>query len=1153
VYAGGDQAAVDPRQLREDVMRGDFSAWNKDRSHNFRGTLHQQGRVLLDRDWNAQTEIFGEWQETAARDAFGAGVAAVPAEEPQSFKVTQAEVTGGKVKVSLNKGRVWADGLLVELDADVVRTATYLEPPVQSPAGLVTDLPNNLRDAVILETWLEELSPFQSPNLLIEPALGGVDTTERVQTACRFRLYRMAAGDSCASIIDTLKDDFSAKGKLKVELIPTTVIDGDCPVVQSGGFTGFEHRLYRVEIADTDKPAPQAYFKWSHDNGGLVGTGDFDSINKTVNMFGNKNAILYSGLKNFYLEALDYDQALGCWRVVYGAKASLANDHTLTLPDPVITPGDIFKGVIPPAPATGKRFFRLWNGIERVDDFKTKKDLPDNLGIQITFGPEGVGQFTPSDFWTFEARAGEIGNPLVLIPNLPPQGIVYHRVPLAEVHWTGNLVTGDDIEDCRYPFQPLTKLSTCCTYRVGDGIHSHGDFTSVQAAVNALPAKGGVVCVLNGIYDESIVIEKRVGIRIHGCGPSTRIRAISTNQIPQPAFMIRNSDAVALEDMAIEAGPRSAVQIDNARHVAVRCCVAQMRDLPTIWQAIYSRGDDVVIENNIIEVLPREGGPPMPSIPPELGSSAAPAGVNTAPDFVNVGFATRGGIQLAGGSDRVRISDNVIQGGIWNGITLGSLVKVGAEGEDVPDNPDRTDPCDPCKPVDTTDDEDPQGGPPKFFSTGDLYDIEISRNRITDMGINGIGVVRFFDLLNRGDLIGVHNLHIYDNFISRCMRRDIAKVRKSMEWLVAYGGIALAKVSDLRILRNEIINNGPSHRVPICGVYAIIVQGLQLDDNRIINNGHRSKEPTDSLQVGIRGGVHVWIVLPTTTISTQPTPSLAASNAAAAGSSQLALRDGVTTVAMRDNIVVAPVGRALTCFALGPVVVARNRLVTQGTTSKGLDLLATTTLLGNLGISNEWTLGLLLILILKLAGKLPDTLKDKECELAKTFGLLNVFTKPPSIWPPLMRKWNTGKTLFTDNQVTLDVVEEPVAFALSSIAVCSLDDLGFTDNQCEINSTNFFVWTDVALGAGSVRVADNRFSETWLRALFSGLSIGGMNTTTDNQATHCLRAEALLPNNMLVFKDNLSLVEAFCPGLCSRRQGTAQPADPATPATGVPS
>ena len=33
-------------------MKGDFSTWNKDRAQNFRGTLHQQGRVLLDRDWN---------------------------------------------------------------------------------------------------------------------------------------------------------------------------------------------------------------------------------------------------------------------------------------------------------------------------------------------------------------------------------------------------------------------------------------------------------------------------------------------------------------------------------------------------------------------------------------------------------------------------------------------------------------------------------------------------------------------------------------------------------------------------------------------------------------------------------------------------------------------------------------------------------------------------------------------------------------------------------------------------------------------------------------------------------------------------------------------------------------------------------------------
>ena len=92
-------------------------------------------------------------------------------------------------------------------------------------------------------------------------------------------------------------------------------------------------------------------------------------------------------------------------------------------------------------------------------------------------------------------------------------------------------------------------------------------------------------------------------------------------------------------------------------------------------------------------------------------------------------------------------------------------------------------------------------------------------------------------------MIGVHGLHIYDNFITRCMRRDLAQVSAAMQFLVGYGGIALGKVSDLRILRNEIVSNGVSHLQPICGVFAIFVQGLQLDDNRIVDNGPRTTAP----------------------------------------------------------------------------------------------------------------------------------------------------------------------------------------------------------------------------------------------------------------------------------------------------------------------
>jgi len=115
------------------------------------------------------------------------------------------------------------------------------------------------------------------------------------------------------------------------------------------------------------------------------------------------------------------------------------------------------------------------------------------------------------------------------------------------------------------------------------------------------------------------------------------------------------------------------------------------------------------------------------------------------------------------------------------------------------------------------------------------------------------------------------------------------------------------------------------------------------------------------------------------------------------------------------------------------------------------------------------------------------------------------------------------------------VITQPQGFGgLSSIMILSLDDLGFVDNQCEISSTSVFFFIDAFLFGSSVRVADNRFSETWFRTWLSAWSIGLMNTTTDNQATHCILATALIPT-LRIFRDNLFLVEAFCPRLCGGR------------------
>ena len=1141
-------------------MRGDFSAWNKDRSHNFRGTLHQQGRVLLDRDWNAQTEITGEWQETAARDAFGAGVAAVPAEEPLSFKVIKAEVSGGLVKVSLKKGRVWADGLLAELgkDAeppalpagvDAIRTATYLGPPIQTPAGQVSQLPNGLHDAVILETWLKELSPFQDPDLLIEPALGGVDTTERLQTAFRFRLYRMAAGDTCDSLIPKLKDDFSAKGKLTAELTPTVTIGGDCPVVESGGFTGFEHRLYRIEIADTDRPAPEAYFKWSHFNGGLVGTGDFDAATRKVTIHGNKNAIVYSGSNNFYLEALDYVTTIGCWKVVYGAKATLAADGTLSLPDPAASPGDIFKGTIPPVPTKGKRFFRLWDGIERVANFTAKKDLPDNLGILIQFEAEGVGQYTPSDFWTFEVRAGGIGNPLVLVPNLPPQGIFYHRVPLAIIHWNGPGETEPVVCDCRKKFRPLTDLNGCCTYEVGDGIHSIGDLDSIEQAVKQLPAQGGRICVLPGVHKANLNVLSRDNIHITGCGDQSIVHP--TLETPdQPIFHFSSCRNIKIDNLTLITHTGAAVEVEDASDAAnasvgitiehnrifalthainirvknelagknairIRDNIIAMWDLEGGDAAIFSGADDVFIHNNEISVVPA----PDPQDPDDPRDPDGPDGelydpcsdlgqyygqalwimqvVNSTLRFLTLAWAfkkfeykAKGGIQIGGGSEMVRITSNRITGGYGNGITLGDLPVEGGLGADFKGR----------LYVDQLDATHQQYLEQNFL--GFLYEIAIENNYIAGMGLSGIGVAAFLHSENIGLMISIDEITIRENHITHCANQVPDEKPESMLRESGFGGIVLASCENVVIAHNKIQDNGRYENQAVCGVLIVYGEDVDISNNRIINNGPLGQVNGQALDRGLRGGIVVLLSFKQLVYQfiqnkgfTRP--------------------DGIPAVKVHDNIVVQPMGQALYLMAFGPVSVVGNQFTTQGADYKinPFSIIAGAVLIMNLGVSQDLMAAMFLKSFRYVAtgNQMLFTGESALAQAPAASAALKFLYLP------------SGNVMYTGNQTTLDLQDEVINLAFSAQAIVSLDDVAYNSNQSEVRSLFDILLTDVALIGATVRANDNRFQEGFTITLNSLISVGFMNMAATNQATHCIQvlgppAFTAAPGNSILYK-----------------------------------
>ena len=417
----------------------------------------------------------------------------------------------------------------------------YLVPPADGAAPGA----DGTRDAVVLELWREEISAFQVPEALIEPALGGVDTTARIWHGLALRLLRLGTGQGCDEIGDRLDDDLAHRRRLTVRLEPTQVSNGDCPVVIGGGYSGFEHDLYRVEIADVD--GGDAMFKYSRFNGGLVGRGTFDAAVKKVTIRANRQPILRSGLQSFYLEAFrplpdrgDAERTAALaeeWQLVYGGRAVLASDSEIDLSE------DLFGTV----PATGDEslFFRLWDDILPVAGFTGGPvDLRD--GIQVGFGAPGPSQ--PGDYWTFPVRAGDIGNPELLIDDAPPAGPERVRVSLGVLRWGADTtVTRDDneIEDCRRVFRPLSDLAPGCCVPVAPG-------DDLPRAIRRIRRQGGgCLCLLPGEHrlHEPLTLAGAADICIEGFGLASRL--VADPQLQAPVFDLREAANITFRAFTI--------------------------------------------------------------------------------------------------------------------------------------------------------------------------------------------------------------------------------------------------------------------------------------------------------------------------------------------------------------------------------------------------------------------------------------------------------------------------------------------------------------------------------------------------------------------------------------------------------------------------
>lgn len=496
------------------------------------------------------------------------------------------------------------------------------------------------------------------------------------------------------------------------------------------------------------------------------------------------------------------------------------------------------------------------------------------------------------------------------------------------------------------------------------------------------------------------------------------------------------------------------------------------------WPGIFFVGEDALIERNVIRVTTRR----EEVAGREIEGITASAGL--------------GGLQLGGACERVRVINNLIQRGIGNGITLGNIQIVDEEEDRVVVvhawyvNAD--DPCGPCRdgslhiPPRLTVGDD--GGGTREESAGDLSEIYIEGNRIQDMGLCGIGVVGFFDLQGIDEFISVERLSIIGNEIRRCLRRPLDPVPSGMIDSMGYGGIALADVEHLVVLDNVIEDNGPNYLEPICGIFVLHGEGIDISRNRIRNNGASTTQSPNDAKEGRRGGINVvYGIAPTESVTID--------------GQQYPVQNGVPAIRVHENIVSVPLGQALSLTALGPVLVVGNQLTSSGmimnSSSPQPSFFASTVAIWNWGISTEFNGQLLSFNALRegQTGRVRGSRVTDEAVILPQEGLDDLL---------FGRYLANGNVLFSNNQCVLDLRETGRSISVTSLFILSIDDIGFHNNQCDCHLVDDFVISHAFLFGGSVRMSDNRLKEDLNKAVYSAISMGLMNATTNNQATHCV-------------------------------------------------
>ncbi|MCP5060086.1 MAG: hypothetical protein GY937_25570 [bacterium] len=1072
---------------------------------HYAGVRMQQGRVLTDDDFN----------EAAALDAEGARLALIdlvgPCGSPDDgFKVEgPPAAVGGLVDLTLKAGTMYVGGLRVGIEADI-RLSDQPDFLLQRTADRARDGGRD-GDLIYLEVWQQPVSAVEDGELF-EEALGGPDTSQRVRTMARVRMVGVD-DTTCSGAWSELTAQLQTDGRggwkadtaaldndlrLVVDFDETGDEEDLCAPEIAEGYLGARNTAIRVQLVDPTGTGSAAALTWGYDNGAPLYRVSINTAvappRTTITFLTEPKDQAHWPLADQHIELVPLSAILDpnrelvgeghgrCEEQAGGELLSVGHGHLA----PVVTGYDPTSRTIivdghPPAgfnalaaahaeaalddqgdPRDFECFLRLW---DRGTDLGSDPRIGITPGgAAVTLGNTGITvQLNGSDVgadahWIIAARPH---TPSQVVPwdlqhadGRAPHGVTTYLCPLAVIDWTG----APDVRDCRETFRPLTRIKTCCTVTVGDGEVSHGDYTSIQKAIDELPPEGGEVCVLPGTYTDPITIRDRRDIRVHGCGDRSLIEVSAG--ATTPAVFVVDSERITLDGLKVVAREFWCVRVaedrDSTRSVTIENCTMQARDYGAVT---FDDGATLTLAGSHLraEGLPED---PEPGSPAGRIPLVWTQGVNvritgntiTAEEGESPIRRGAGGVRIAGNSADVWVVDNGISGGNGAGITLGSVTTEEVSG----DFPGWfwgwgfyywywEDGCLKLgyRPGGWRDPDDEV----VLVSEGILEDVEIRRNRIRDMGADGIAVAWFFDDVDGNgfpdDTIFVDDLRISGNVITNCCRGEFVEISDYLTNNVSHGGITLADVNRLHIHRNEINDNGAGRDVALAVISTWLASGVVIEHVHAENNGSGTVTPDNEFA----GGVILRVVLPVFESAGR--------------------WSGLDALTMHDNRISVPQGRPLTTVAYGPVSVQSNVL----TSLRVRDAVGA----GGLGTG---------ILLLNLGGWGED------------FGGT---TKPPA------SGGEAGLVHFVDNQVTVGgSAEADSGPLLFQHLLASMDSVSAHGNTFRADLSRTLIVFDVWGLARAVQGGNNRVVETPRGALFSMLWWGTFaSELTTNMATHC--------------------------------------------------